>query len=105
MQKTIEILEVNPAKTGIAKSGKPYSITECECIITDSDGGRKVGVLTLGQKIDASTLKPGLYNGTFDVSVSYKDRKIGAEIVALVPATPARPAPAGGVPAQVQKAA
>lgn len=103
MQKTIEILEVNPAKTGIGKSGKPYSITECECIVSDADGGRKVGVLTLGQKIDASTIKPGLYVGTFDVSVSYKDRKIGAEIVALAPFVAAR-APAGGVAAQVQKA-
>ena len=103
MQKTIEILEVNPAKTGIGKTGKPYSITECECIVSDSDGGRKVGVLTLGQKIDASTIKPGLYVGTFDVSVSYKDRKIGAEIVALAPVVVSK-APAGGLPAQVQKA-
>ena len=85
MQKTIEILEVNPAKTGISKTGKPYSITECECIVAAVDGTRKVGVLTLGQKIDATTIKPGVYLGTFDISVNYKDRRIGAEIVSLVP--------------------
>jgi len=88
MQKTIEILEVNPAKTGVGKSGKPYSITECECIVNADDGTRKVGVLTLGQRIDATTIKPGVYLGTFDISISYKDRKIGAEIVSLVPHVP-----------------
>lgn len=105
MQKTIEILEVNPAKTGTSKAGKPFSITECECIVNGSDGTRKVGVLTLGRNIDAATIKPGIYLGTFDISVSYKDRKIGAEIVALVPATAAKPVPAGGVPSQVARAA
>lgn len=85
MQKTIEILTVNPAKTGISKAGKPYSITETECIVTDADGVKKVGVLTLGQSIDVSTIKPGLYTATFDISVSYKDRKIGANVVSLLP--------------------
>lgn len=99
MQKTIEILEVNPAKTGMSKAGKPYSITECECIVSATDGTRKVGVLTLGQKIDAATIKPGLYLGTFDISISYKDRKIGAEIVALVPSVAGKPA---GSPAAVK---
>lgn len=32
MQKTIDILEVAPPKTGISKAGKTYSITECECV-------------------------------------------------------------------------
>lgn len=101
MQKTIEILEVNPAKTGTSKAGKPYSITECECIVNADDGTRKVGVLTLGQKIDATTIKPGLYVGTFDISVSYKDRRIGAEIASLQPvkqAPSSRPAAAAPAP-------
>jgi hypothetical protein len=91
VQKTIEILEVNPPKTGVGKTGKPYSIVECECLVVAGDGTRKVGVLTLGQKIDASKVVPGLYVGTFDVSVNYKDRKIGAEIVDLVPTPVAKP--------------
>jgi hypothetical protein len=90
--KTIEILEVNPAKTGVSKTGKPYSITECECIVSAEDGTRKVGVLTLGQKIDPSKVKPGMYQGTFEISVNYKDRKIGAEIVDLVAMGGAKPA-------------
>lgn len=102
MQKTIEILEVNPAKTGVGKNGKPYSITECECLVNAADGTRKVGVLTLGQRIDVSKVKPGVYEGTFDISVNYRDRRIGAEIVDLQPvqaaSTPRAAASAGAAP-------
>lgn len=85
MQKTIEILTINPAKTGTSKAGKPYSITECECVVQDADGVRKVGVLTLGSSIDPAKLSPGVYSATFDISISYKDRKIGANVVNLTP--------------------
>lgn len=97
MQKTINIIQVNAPKSGIGKTGKPWTMTDCECIVRGSDGVAQVGVLLLGKTIDASKVVPGDYVGTFDIAVDYKTRKIGAEIVDLQPvaAAPiARPAPA-----------
>lgn len=83
MKSILEILAVNEPKTGVSKkSGQPYSITECECIVTASDGTRKVGVLTLSKLLDGK-VSPGKYEATFDLSVDYRDRKIGAQVVDL----------------------
>lgn len=101
MQKTIEILTVNPPKTGVTKAGKPWTMVDCECIVNNPDNTRSVGVLLLGRKIDATKVIPGVYVGTFDIVVDYKTRKIGAEIVDLQLAQPARSVP----PAQAAKVA
>ena len=94
MQKTITVIQVNAAKTGIGKTGKPWSMTECECIVKGADGVSQVGVLLLGKAIDPLKITPGDYVGTFDITVDYKTRKIGAEIVDMQAVTAARPAPA-----------
>ncbi len=88
MKSMIDVLAVNPPKTGVSrKTGNPYSITECECIVTAADGSRKVGVLTLSKELDGK-VQPGQYEATFDISVAYDTRKIGAQVIALVPVKP-----------------
>lgn len=103
MHKTIEIFQVNDPKTGIGKTGKAWSMTECECIVNSADGKRAAGVLLLGRGIDASKVVPGLYVGTFDIGIDYKTRKIGAEIVNLQPFVAPKSSPSSG-PAVVRTA-
>lgn len=85
MKSVIEILAVNAPKTGVSKrSGNAYSITECECIVTRSDGTKQVGVLTLSKALEGKA-SPGKFEATFDINVDYRDRKIGAMVVDLLP--------------------
>jgi len=91
--KTLEILFVNPPKTGVGKTGNAWSMTECECIIRDAENRPSVGVLLLSRTMDASKVVPGLYNAVFDLEVGYKDRKVGAVVTELVPLAAVKPAP------------
>lgn len=83
--KALEILFVNPPKTGVNAKGKPWSMTEAECILRDAEGVPSVGVLLFGRTMDATKVTPGQYTADFDLEVGYKDRKIGAVVVALHP--------------------
>lgn len=99
--KALEILFVNPAKTGVNAKGKPWSMTEAECILRDSEGTPAVGVLLFGRNMDPSKVTPGQYTAEFDLEVGYKDRKVGAVVVALHPVVAGK---ASHRPASVQSA-
>lgn len=88
----IEILFVNPPKTGTTAKGTKWSMTEAECIIRSSEGVPSVGVLLLGRDMDGTKLTPGTYTAIFGLEVGYKDRKIGAVVTELVPFTASKPA-------------
>jgi hypothetical protein len=88
--KHLEILFVNPPKTGVNAKGKPWSMTEAECIVRDADGVPSVGVLLFGRNMDPTKVSPGHFTADFDLEVGYKDRKIGAVVTALHPVVPAK---------------
>lgn len=91
--KALEILFVNPPKTGVSAKGTKWSMTEAECILRDADGAPSVGVLLFGRNMDPTKITPGQYTAEFDLEVGYKDRKIGAVVTALHPVVVPRVAP------------
>lgn len=90
--KTLEILFVNPSKSGTTVKGTKWTMTDAECIIRHPEGKPEVGVLTLGRNMDVTKVVPGLYTALFDLEVGYKDRKIGAVVTELVPLAAAKSA-------------
>lgn len=96
MKSVIDVLQVNEPKTGVGKNGKPYSITECECVVTRADQSRFVAVLTLSKDLEGK-VSPGQYEASFDLVASWRDRRLTAEIVSMEPVR--RPAPAAPVKA------
>lgn len=83
MQSVLQILHVAPPRTGVTAKGKPWRMVDAECIVTRADGSQQVGVLLLPKELEA--VKPGHYLGTFDLSIDFRDRRVGAQIVNLQP--------------------
>lgn len=86
MKQLLEILS-SENKSGIGKkSGSAYSMTICQCVVTDSETGEiKVGELTLPK--DHPEPLPGKYEAEFKIGVDYQTKKIGGVLVGLTPAS------------------
>ena len=82
MKQNIQILS-SELKAGIGKkTGAAYSMTICQCVVTDSESGEiKVGELTLPKGHVAP--EPGLYEAEFKIGIDYQTKKIGGILVAL----------------------
>jgi len=86
---TIEILAINVKSGTAAKSGKPYSLPQAQCMITNKDGLVKVGELILPESL-ANTPK-GVYNAdtAFDVDMA---GKVITRVISLQPVRAAKAA-------------
>lgn len=84
MKQNIQILS-SELKSGTGKkSGQPYSMTICQCVVTDTESGEiKVGELTLPK--DHETPAPGIYEAEFKIGIDYQTKKVGGVLVALRP--------------------
>jgi hypothetical protein len=90
MKQKLTILS-SELKAGIGKkTGSPYSMTICQCVVADSETGEiKVGELTLPKEHE--TPLPGDYEAEFKIGIDYQTKKIGGLLVALKPL--GRPSP------------
>lgn len=96
MKQTLQVLS-SETKAGVGKkSGSPYSMIICQCVITDPETGEiKVGELTMPK--DAPAPAAGIYEAEFKIGIDYQTKKIGGVLVALVPQSrPESKAPAFG---------
>ncbi len=84
MKQNLQILS-SELKAGIGKkTGAAYSMTICQCVVTDAETGEiKVGELTLPK--DHETPVPGVYEAEFKIGIDYQTKKIGGLLVALKP--------------------
>lgn len=90
MHSIIQILKLNDPKTGTsAKTGKPYDMRDCECILLNEDGTvGQVGVLQIPKAL-RDIADVGTFHGTFALQADFQTRKIGAILTGLTP----RPGP------------
>lgn len=99
MKTRLQIILTNPAAER-SYDGRKYTTQDAECIVINENGTpSQVGVLRLSRDytdvvavkdgvtsiVENKAPKPGLYDATFGLVVSPKDRKIGAAIVELQP--------------------
>lgn len=93
MQSLLNILKVNEPRTGV-KDGREWKMQDCECILVNEDGTfGNVGVLMLPKHLTGDAApKVGVYAGSFALMVAQKDRRIMAQLTALIPIPPARSA-------------
>lgn len=95
MKQNLQILS-SENKSGIGKkTGSAYSMTICQCVVTDSETGEiKVGELTLPK--DYATPAPGIYEAEFKIGIDYQTKKIGGVLVGLSPVSrpESKPSPA-----------
>ena len=84
MKQKIQVLS-HELKAGIGKkSGSPYSMIICQCVVTDSETGEiRVGELTMPKDVEAPA--PGEYEAEFKIGVDFQTKKIGGLLVALRP--------------------
>lgn len=84
MKQILQVLS-SETKSGIGKkSGSAYSMTICQCVVTDSETGEiKVGELTLPK--DQPVPVSGVYEATFKIGIDYQTKKIGGVLVSLLP--------------------
>ena len=86
----IQVLKLNePNKGTSSKTGRPYDIQDCECILFDGDGQvAQVGVLTIPNDLRGK-VEPGMYTGSFVMRADRQTRRIGSVLVGLTPVPPA----------------
>lgn len=84
MKQNLQVLSAEiKAGTG-KKSGQPYSMIICQCVVTDAETGEiRVGELTMPK--DAEAPVAGIYEAEFKIGVDYQTKKIGGVLVALRP--------------------
>jgi hypothetical protein len=81
MEVKIQVVAVE-TKEGISKkSGKPYSMVVCQCVVASGD---KVNVGELVLPKDHPPVVPGEYDATFTVQVGF-DKRIGGVVEKLTP--------------------
>ena len=83
MKQQLQVLS-SEVKEGVGKkSGSPYKMTICQCVLTDTETGEiRVGELTLPKDMEAPA---GLYDAEFKIGVDYQTKKIGGVLIALHP--------------------
>jgi len=88
----IQVLKLNdPIKGTSSKTGRPYDIQDCECILFDEAGEvGQVGVLTIPNELRGK-VAPGMYTGSFSMRADRQTRRIGSVLVGLTPIPPAKP--------------
>lgn len=83
MKTRIQVLSVEH-KSGRSKTGNDYNMHVCQCIVhgVDDDGVEhlQIGELVLPKGHD--TVKPGMYDGEFGISVG-QDKRIGGRLLQL----------------------
>ncbi len=96
MKQILQVLSAT-TKSGIGKKSQTaYSMTICQCVVTDAQTGEiQVGELTMPK--DSEVPLPGYYEAEFKIGVGYQDKKIGGTLVGLTPVS--APRPASGKPA------
>lgn len=91
MNSYLQILVVNELKKGTSKkTGNPYEIQDCECVMLDDAGQpTKVGVLMLSKNMMAEKApKPGVYTGTFEMVSDMMTRRLTSQLVGLTAVPP-----------------
>lgn len=79
----IQVLVVQPIKSGTSKNGKPYQLQEVDCIALDEHGeALQVGVLSLPNSL-LGTITVGTYSPVYGMRVDFQTRKISPSIVGL----------------------
>lgn len=102
MQSILQILKVNELKKGVSrKTGNPYEMQDCECLILNDDGSiDQVGVLPLPKDL-REKVAPGTYIGSFAMRPDMQTRRIGAVLTGLQPySVKGGPAPAAPLTAK-----
>lgn len=102
LKQVLEILSAKNKSDVGKKSGKPYSMNVCQCVVTDGETGDiQVGELAIFDEI-SKLPAPGLYEAEFKIGVDFQTKKIGGVLVGLTPYTPnpniASNKPAANVP-------
>ena len=89
----IQVLKLNNPITGTSsKTGRPYDIQDCECLLLDESGQvSQVGVLTIPNELRGK-VEPGIYAGTFSMRADRQTRRIGSVLVGLTPIPPVKAA-------------
>ncbi len=94
MTSLIQILKLNEPRTGVGKTGKPWTMQEAEVALLDDAGEiQQVGGLLLPRDMtgDKAPAK-GVYVGSFALEADYKTRKVVAVLTALTPYPVGKPA-------------
>lgn len=84
----IQVLKLNdPIKGTSQKTGRPYDIQDCECLLLNESGTvEQVGVLTIPNDLRGK-VEPGTYMGTFSLRADRQTRRIGSVLTGLTPIT------------------
>jgi len=86
MQSILQILKINDPKTGVSKkTGNPYDMQDCECLLINDDGSvGSVGVLQVPKSL-RDVVKVGTFTASFALQAGFQDRRIGAVLTGLIP--------------------
>lgn len=81
---------INILKVGVLQDkkweGREYQVQEAECLLLDQDQQfQGVGVLRLSEEFRKNPPAVGIYQASFALVASPKDRRIGAQVIGLVP--------------------
>lgn len=82
MKARIQVLHVETKKGVGKKSGQPYEMDVCQCVVHGET--LQVGELVLPK--DHPKVTPGMYEGSFGVSVDM-NKRIGGVLISLTPIT------------------
>lgn len=81
----IQVIKVNDQRSGVSKkTGNPYSMQDCECMLLDEAGApSSVGVLMIPKDL-MGKVQPGTYAASFTLGTD-QERRIIARVVQLTP--------------------
>lgn len=82
MHAKIQVLSMREMSGIGKKSGSPYKMTVCQCVVHGDVP--LVGELVLPK--DHPVITPGMYNAEFGVAIG-QDKRIGGQLVMLTPET------------------
>lgn len=87
MRKKIQVLSSETISGISKKSGKPYALTICQCVVhaVKEDGTASVQVGELMLPMGMAEPHAGEYFADFEISINRDDKRIGAQLVALTP--------------------